>query len=179
MSKCEMCGGTLTIKTGQTYQYSESGLENVSLENLTVEVCKKCKATSPRLRRIRQLHETIGRAVALQPAPLTGAGVRYLRKHLGYKAREWATLLRIDAATLSRWEADGRAIGLQSDLLIRLVYFYLLAEREDIRLPDRMVEQVATIDIGQKQAPEIVINADNPSGYSYRMPVNARRLRAA
>ena len=179
MSKCEMCGSLLTIKAGQRYQYNESGLDNVYLENLTVEVCKKCKATSPRLRRIRQLHETIGRAVALQPTPLIGADVRYLRKHLGYKAREWATLLRIDAATLSRWEADGRAIGLQSDLLIRLVYFYLLAEREDIRLPDRMVEQVAAINNSQKQAPEIVINADNPSGYSYRLQTPARRLRAA
>jgi YgiT-type zinc finger domain-containing protein len=177
MSKCELCGGTLTIKTLPAYPYRESGLENVWLENLTVEVCKKCKTVSPRLRRIRQLHETIGRAVALQPAPLTGADVRYLRKHLGYKAREWAMLLRIDATTLSRWEADGRAIGLQSDLLIRLVYFYLLAEREDIRLPDRLVEQVAAIN--SKQAPQIVINADNPSGYSYRLPVTDRRLRAA
>jgi putative zinc finger/helix-turn-helix YgiT family protein len=168
MSKCEQCGNNLTIKSGQTHHYTESGVENVYLENLEVEVCRKCKTVSPRLRRIRQLHETIGRAIGLQPAPLAGQQLRYLRKHLGFKARELAALLRVDAATISRWEAGERPIGPQSDLLVRLAYFHLLAERGDIKLPDRMVEQLASTRDAQDQLPSIVINADNPGGYAFR-----------
>lgn len=148
MIKCEICGSELTIKTGQTYHFTESGVDNVYLENLKVEVCRKCKTTAPYLPRPRQLMETIGRAIALQPAPLTGEEVRFLRKQAGYKAREWAALVRVDAATQSRWESGEQAIGPQSDLLHRLVYSCQLAEREGSihsRAPPQFLHQAFLI----------------------------------
>ncbi|MGH9853989.1 MAG: YgiT-type zinc finger protein [Blastocatellia bacterium] len=180
MIKCEICGSELTIKTGQTYHFTESGVDNVYLENLKVEVCKKCKTTAPYLPRPRQLMETIGRAIALQPAPLTGDEVRFLRKQAGYKAREWAALVRVDAATQSRWESGEQTIGPQSDLLHRLVYFCQLAEREGSKLPDRMVEQLAASKDERGQAPAIIINVDNLGGYVYRsQTATERRSRRA
>jgi DNA-binding transcriptional regulator YiaG len=181
MYKCEDCGSQLTIKIEPIYHYTESGLENVYLENQEVEFCKKCKAGAPRFRRINQLHETIGRALAQQPAPLVGAQLRYLRKHLAYSTREWAALLRVDAATVNAWESGETALGPQIDLLIRLVWFHLLAERTGAKLPDRLVEQLATVRDEPDELPLIVINADNPAGYAYRrqLPTPRRSRRVA
>ena len=143
MYTCENCGGNLTVKSAPLYHYTESGLENVYLENLEVEFCPRCQRTVPRFRRLPLLHETIGRALAHQPAPLAGAQVRYLRKHLAYKVREWATLLRVEAATASGWEAGEFACEPPADLLIRLTWLQLLAARAGAGLPDRLVEQLA------------------------------------
>lgn len=101
--KCDVCRkGELRTKIRQTYRYKECGLDNVYLLDMELRVCDACGIKVPRLRRMPELHATIARAVAMQPCPLRGQDVRFLRKQLGYSAKEWATLLRTDASTLSR-----------------------------------------------------------------------------
>ncbi len=178
MNKCESCGANLTVKTGQTYHFTESGVNNVYLENLQVEVCRKCKTVAPYLPQARQLMETIGRALAAQPAPLTGAAVRFLRKQAGHNTASWARLVRADAVTQTRWETGELALEPPTELLHRLVYGYLLAERTEGKLPSQLLERLADSPVG-RAAVLIVINAEKPGEYAYRPAEADKRLRRA
>ncbi len=171
--KCDLCGGNTTLKTGQKYHYTESGLHNVFLENVEVFVCESCGSQIPCFRRIKDLHDAIGRAIALQPAPLTGSSLRFLRKHLGLKARAWAPFLRIDTSTLSRWENGEQQIGPQSDILIRLIYFRLLEERNGQRIPEALTQRIAAIPFEREREPIVIVSMDNPFIYSYHCEIEA------
>jgi transcriptional regulator with XRE-family HTH domain len=104
----------------------------------------------------------------LQPYPLSGADIRYLRKQLGLSARQWAVLLRIDSATLSRWENGEEPIGSQSDALIRLLYFRVLEEKEDRHISEPLAEKIAASSLESTQPSAVLINVDNPSVYWYQ-----------
>jgi putative transcriptional regulator len=162
--KCEQCGGETTLKRG-VYQYVESGLDNVYLNNIELRVCESCGAVAPRIPRINELHAVIGRAIALEGEPLSGAEARYLRKHLGLKGKEWAELLRVDVTTLSRWEAGEQKIGPQSDILLRLLYFSVLAER-GVKAPERLTERIAAI--AERRDDELAVIIDPAKRQSYR-----------
>lgn len=165
--KCERCKGPTSVKRG-TYRYTESGLDNVYLKNVEIRVCEACGTVTPRIARINELHAVIGRAIALKGEPLSGAEARFLRKHLGLKGKEWAELLRVDVTTLSRWEGEEQKIGAQSDLLIRLLYFLVLAERQGRQIPDRMTEKIEAIARGEEEPLAVLIDPSNRPSYRYR-----------
>jgi putative zinc finger/helix-turn-helix YgiT family protein len=165
--KCDTCGGLTEVRKGQTYHYKECGLDNVYLENTDLRVCEACGVATPRIRRILDLHSTIARAVALKPGLLSGAEIRFLRKHLGLKAREWAALLRIDQATLCRWEKGDQQIGPQSDALVRLLYLRILEEREGRMIPEAVAERIAASIKERIKEATVRVNMDNPALYSY------------
>ncbi|MDT7543357.1 MAG: hypothetical protein QOE33_3261 [Acidobacteriota bacterium] len=143
--KCEACGANTFIQSGQEYKYTESGLDNVYLKNIELRVCESCEESSPRIPRILDVHSSIARAIALQPCPLRGSDIRFLRKQLGMRAREWAALMPVDAATFSRWEKGDQKPGPQSDTLLRFLYFRISEERESRFLPDSLVERISAV----------------------------------
>jgi putative zinc finger/helix-turn-helix YgiT family protein len=167
--KCDQCKGETTIER-RRHHYTECGLDNVYLDNIEVRVCPACGHYSPRIPRINDLHAVIGQAVALQNVQLSGKEVRFLRQHLGLKAKEWANYLRVDTSTLSRWESGEQTIGMQSEALIRLLYFHLLAEREGRPLPERVAEQIAAVVWTRANAPAVLVNPQKPVRYSYHTP---------
>ena len=165
---CELCKGETAIERNQRYHYTECGLDNIYLENIDVRVCQACGQRSPIIPRITELHATIGQAVALQNQPLSNKEVRFLRQHLGLKAKEWAAYLHVDTATLSRWENGGQSIGVQADALIRLMYFVLLSETSGRPIPERVAEQIAAVISQRSNAMALLVNTRKPAHYSYR-----------
>ena len=164
--KCDICQGNIITKTQQTYHYKECGLDNVYLRNVDVRVCESCGEKSLRIPRIKELHTTIGRAVAMQPCPLRGPDIRFLRKQLGFSAREWATSLRTDVSTLSRWENDQQDIGIQSDALIRLLYFRIRDEQEGELSIDGVAARAASVNTACSL--RLWVNMNNPRVYEYQ-----------
>lgn len=144
--KCDVCFGDLVTRVGEHYKYTESGLENVYLVGHELETCIKCNETTVSIPRILDVHAAIGRAVALKPYPLNGDDVRFLRKQLGKRAKEWAKLVKADVATLSRWENNEQSIGLKSDALIRFLYYRLLEETEGCFYSGSLVSIIANLD---------------------------------
>lgn len=165
--KCEFCSGATAIQAGQRYHYTECGLDHIYLENIELRVCESCGKSSPRLSQILALHATIARAIALQPYPLSGPEVRFLRKQLGMKAREWASLLRIDHTTLSRWENEEQKIGPQSDALIRLLYFRILEEREGRLIAESVTEKIAATSEQRIPHSAVFVKMNDSNVYSY------------
>ena len=171
--KCDICQANMITKTKQTYQYKDCGLDNVYLRNVDLRICESCGEKSIRIPRIKELHATIGRAVAMQPCQLRGQDIRFLRRQLGFSAREWATFLRTDTSTLSRWENDQQVIGIQSDALIRLLYFRIRDEQEGELSRDGVAARAASVNAACFL--QLWVNMNNPRVYEYQ-PVQARQV---
>jgi DNA-binding transcriptional regulator YiaG len=167
--KCDHCGKTTTIKKGQTYHYIESGLDNVYLENIETRVCKYCGYICPRIPTINQLHDTIARAIVLQPWPLSGKDIRFLRQHMGLKAREWAALMRVDVTTLSRWESSEQKIGPQSDRLTRFLYIRILEETMGSLFQEKATGKIAAVQRSRPRSAKLNVDMNKPSIYSYQV----------
>jgi len=156
----------MALHIGQRHRYKECGLDNVYLVNIQTLKCKDCGVTEIVIPRLKLLHATLARAIALSPNVLSGTEIRFLRKQLKLKAKEFAVFLHVDASTLSRWENGDQEPGSQSDSLVRYVFFRLFEEREGHKQEGRVAEQIASTGFARERH-EICINVDNPSVYSY------------
>jgi putative zinc finger/helix-turn-helix YgiT family protein len=156
--KCDICKGNTVTRKRQRYHYTESGLDNIYLDSIDLIACKTCDDESPVIPRILELHAAIGRALALQPAPLRGEDVRFLRKQLGLRAKQWAGLLKVSFQTLSRWENNEQKIGPQSDALFRLMYFRIREEQEGRFMPGDIVDQIAAVPDERRGMPLLLVD---------------------
>ena len=117
---CSNCGSLARVARGD-YKFTESGLSNVTLQDIDVIRCDECGNEDPIIPNATGLMRVIAAALILKPYRLVGEEVRFLRKHAGKTLDEFGQWLKVDRATVSRWENDQQNIGEQSDQLIRLV----------------------------------------------------------
>lgn len=117
---CPRCKKAQTPKVGE-HHYVESGLTNVWLRGVEILQCA-CGEETVSIPRILELHKVIGKTLLEQGNQLSGQEIRFLRKHMGIKALDFAARLGVDKATLSRWENDKEKPSELADRLIRLVY---------------------------------------------------------
>ena len=88
------------------YHYTESGLQNVWLENgFAIHETPYGKGVS--IHDVTGLHRVIGCALARLPR-ITGPQVRFLRKELGLSQKELAALLGTSEQNVFLWERRGR-----------------------------------------------------------------------
>jgi len=125
--KCERCDGRMK-PTVKDFRYPESGLPNVVLQGLRVYICDSCQEETPEIPNLLHLHRVIAKALLTKPALLTGPEVRFLRRHVGLKAAEFADQLGTTPVTVSRWETGAVAIDPKTDRLIRLLCIRKLEE---------------------------------------------------
>ncbi len=101
------------------YQYTESGLRNVWLQDgYAVQKTPYGKGVS--IHDVEELHKLIGRSLA-NKSKLTGAELRFLRKELGLSQSVLGRLVGTSEQSVSLWERRG-AIPKASDRLVRLIY---------------------------------------------------------
>lgn len=128
-NKCSICGSSnIEIKTGQTYHFTESGLGNVYLVNVETSYCPDCKADSVFLPDATQLLSCLGEAIVISPGLMTGPEIRFLRKNLHMKINDFAKLLGVARATLSRWENGRIKLTKLDDRLVRSIYLIKKAD---------------------------------------------------
>lgn len=119
-NKCSLCGHEMEETRGD-YPFPESGLPYVVLVNIPLLKCPNCGNVEPMIHRAKHLIRALARILLSKPYALCGAEIRYLRKHVGWKAIELAQILGVDKTTVSKWENDQDPIGSQSDRLLRLI----------------------------------------------------------
>lgn len=117
---CTNCGRPVTLER-RNYRYTESGLSNIILQGVEVADCPACGHSNVTIPHLAKIHRAIALALANSPVRLTGAQLRFLRKHLGYSGEELAKYLHTDKTKISKWEREEDAIGPSSDRLIRLL----------------------------------------------------------
>jgi transcriptional regulator with XRE-family HTH domain len=104
------------------YRYDLSGLNNVFLAGITIYECGRCDVKVPAIPKIAQLHGLIAKGLLLKDGLLVGDEVRFLRKNAGLAAKEFARLIQVDPAYLSRVEnGKGGSFSPGTDKLARAV----------------------------------------------------------
>ncbi len=159
--KCTNCGAPVTTDT-VNYRYTESGLPNIILQGVAMATCPNCGEAEVSIPRIAKLHRAIARELANSPARLTGAELRFLRKHLGLSGEEFGRYLHTDKTKISKWETEQDPIGPATDRLTRLLV---------VALDKDLSSQVASV---AEHLPQI---SDEP-GTAWELHVNAHTLQA-
>lgn len=126
---CPLCGNRMK-KLKRNYRYVESGLDNVILTDIWVYECT-CGNEMPELKNIETLHRAIADLIVKKTSPLNGKEVRFIRKELGFRAKDFAGMLGIDPVSVSRWESEASQIGLSNDRLIRMLYIQTIEEQSN------------------------------------------------
>jgi putative transcriptional regulator len=160
------CGGKTKEKSVGLYHYQESGLPNVFLADIRVIECEECGTVLPVIPSILKLHASIAEAIAMKPAMLTGAEMRFLRKQLGLSAVQWASYMKMDKASVSRLENGHNPIGRQTDALIRLLYFRLLEEKENRHISENIADMIADVEQDSEEF-GLRVPAGDPSAYTF------------
>jgi DNA-binding transcriptional regulator YiaG len=122
---CERCGVEMVERkatVGGPYKYDLAG--GFLLSGILVYRCPRCGDEAPLIPRITQLHRLMAKILVEKPSALSGPEIRFLRKHAGFSAQEFAALLGVDASHLSRVETSKpgfEKLGKPADRLARLV----------------------------------------------------------
>src|SRR5579871_5559229 len=105
------------------YQYKESGLDNVFLENgYTIRHTKYGKGVS--IDDTEGLHQAIGRWLIGLPKPLNGAELRFLRLEMDLSQKQFSAIIGSAEQNVRRWEKGRkRPIPGMADRLARTLYY--------------------------------------------------------
>ena len=118
--KCPSCQQLRHTKNGK-YHYTESGLPNVWLLGIEIFECD-CGEKFGIIPCIEELHKLIGKTLIRKEQQLSGSEIRFLRKHMMFKSKDFAKELGVKNVTVSRWENGDSHPSESNDRLIRLVY---------------------------------------------------------
>lgn len=136
MTKCLACGAKTTTRK-ESHHYTESGLPNVLLLGIEIARCASCGEYFVTIPAMDGLHRAIAHALVEKPGRLTHDEVRFLRKHMGLSAVDFARLIDASPATVSRWERGTQPMGGMAERLLRL----MVVTREPIK--DYSIEDLA------------------------------------
>jgi DNA-binding transcriptional regulator YiaG len=125
------------------YQYAESGLDNVYLENgFTIHKTPYGEGVS--IQNTAGLHKAIGKWLVARPVPLNGAELRFLRTEMELTQRDLAGIIGATEQTLRLWEKGrGKFFPGSADRLLRALYCEFLGGDVHIR---KMLERLADLD---------------------------------
>ena len=113
---CPNCGRTPAFVLGG-YQYRESGLDNVMLNNAGMFRCS-CGEEYIQLPGMAEVHDQIALSLLRKKSLLKGNEVRFLRKWLRLTSEDMALLFGVNRVSVSRWE--NRGITPAMDRAVRL-----------------------------------------------------------
>ena len=125
-------------------EYTESGLDNILLENVPVWRCPNGHE-DVQIPAVNELHQVIAKSIVAQPWALMGDEIRFLRKSLGYSARQFSALVGLNYVTLSRFENERRPIPRKMDALVRLFFAQALCEKTSRPMSHPVISVLAQI----------------------------------
>ena len=116
--RCPSCDHEMAVEF-RRYHYVECGLDNVYLANVEIEVCPRCHEEVVNIPAIAELHRLItGRAIT-QPGRMLPEQIRFVRKHLGWGADDFARFMNVPEPTIREWESEPGAMDLTHEILLR------------------------------------------------------------
>lgn len=125
------------------YHYTESGLDNVWLEDGFVVENHRNYGELVSISDVRGLHEAIGRWLVNLPRTLTGAEFRYLRVELDLSQKRLGAIVGATEQAIAKWEkARERAVpNRAAERMLRLAYVeYCSGSPEFSRVIDKLTQ---------------------------------------
>lgn len=125
------------------YHYTDSGLDNVYLEN-GYTIHKTPYGEGVAIHDTEGLHKAIGRSLVMMPKAINGAELRFLRLEMEMTQRSLAAILGSTEQNVRRWEKARRSpIPGPADRLLRALYSEYIGGDGSVR---RLVERLANLD---------------------------------
>jgi putative zinc finger/helix-turn-helix YgiT family protein len=147
---CPICKHEGKIQIGR-HHYTESGLRNVWLNGVENFNCSHCEENFAFIPCAQELHKMIAQILIKKEDQLSGREIRFLRKNMGMKAKDFAKELGVKPVTVSRWENGDSPPHESLDRLMRLFYAVRMGLGE---IATELVEdQFHRLQKGQKESP--------------------------
>lgn len=133
------------------YHYTESGLDDIWLENgYTEHDTPYGKGIS--IQDTEGLHRAIGQWLINSPVPLNGAALRFIRLEMELTQNALAGILGAEEQSLRRWEkARDKALQGPVDRLLRALYSEYIGGDGSVR---RMVDRLAALNQADRERVE-------------------------
>jgi len=128
--ECGVVCKTHTATEKSPYLYTGSGLSNVFLAGIKYCECKICGAKAADIPALNQLLKGIARTIVSKKSNLSGEELRFLRKRLGKRAIDFATMIGITPEYLSKCENGHEPLSRTTERFVRLVYGVLSQDKE-------------------------------------------------
>lgn len=146
---CPNCNQNGEIRIGR-YHYTESGLRNVWLVGVEIFECD-CGERFAFIPCAQELHKLIAEIFLKKEDQLSGREIRFLRKHMGLKAKDFAKQIGVRNVTVSRWEQE---ITIPPEPIDRLIRFFYATEMNLLKIAPEIKKINFKKHIkGQKEAP--------------------------
>jgi putative zinc finger/helix-turn-helix YgiT family protein len=146
---CPVCKQEGRVYIGK-HHYTESGLQNVWLDGVEIFECK-CGECFAFISCAQELHKLIAQILLKQENQLSGREIRFLRKHMGMKSKDFANELGVRPVTISRWESGDYPPSKSFDRFIRLFYAANMGLEE---VAKELVKDIfPKLKLGQKESP--------------------------
>lgn len=117
--RCPNCDRAELIEAVENYHYRECGLDNITLNGITVRKCPECGNIMPKIRNIEGLHDCIAKFLVKKEERLLPAEIVFLRKSLGWSSSDFARNMQIDKAQVSKWEHGRVEMSKSNELFFR------------------------------------------------------------
>lgn len=129
------------MKRNMAYHYTESGLDNIWLEN-GFEVIETPYGKAVSIKDTKGLHKVISQWLIAAQKPLNGAELRFIRLELDHTQKGLADLIGSTEQNIRRWEKTRtKAIPGPADRLVRaLLNEYINGDGSLRALVDRLAE---------------------------------------
>lgn len=126
--KCYECGKAEMVALRGVHHYDVARLPYpVILVGVPIERCPACGEETVTIPDAGGLHRLLALSIAEADRPILPQEVRFLRKLLDKSADDMASLMGVDAKTLSRWENGKQKVGKVAERLLRLLIHHKLA----------------------------------------------------
>lgn len=135
------------------YELKDAGIPyRITLENAVIAEIDSAsgEVLSTEIPAFDNLMASIAVRRCHRPEKLNGDDLCFLRRVLGFSARDFAAEINTAPETLCRWEKQKQTIGEQQERLIRI---YVVEILKDIA-PAIPIDRICIIQIGLKTAPE-------------------------
>jgi transcriptional regulator with XRE-family HTH domain len=127
---CEESAVEYTSTPDKPYHYVGSGLGNVRLVGVKYWICSVCKKQAADIPSLNHLLAGIARTLVEKKSRLIGEQVRFLRKRLSRRSKDFAALIGVTPERYSAMEASDVPLSEGRDKLVRFVYRALSHDRK-------------------------------------------------
>jgi len=141
------------------HRYTESGLPNVIIHNMKVEIDDE-GAEVYELPNILGLHKLIAYAIITKKHGLSPAELRFLRSEMGLTQAELAQIVKLDHQTIGRWERGEHPIDQNAEFVVRTVAAEML--KIDLKLS---FKEMAERCVPSATVEPIEIDGSDPTEY--------------
>lgn len=117
---CVQCDVPMVASRGDSIYEPVRGLK-VTLKNVELRRCPKCRELEVVIPKIAQLDRAIAVATIQKKSSLDPAEVKFLRKMLGWSGEDFARRMGVRRESVSRWETGREQMGPVADRLLRLM----------------------------------------------------------